>query len=314
MEGYVMYLKSVYIILISNSNFPAITWNDFTTFVNSCKLIDENLTLSTVDRLFIATKSSGGTRELEDFPERDLARFEFYEIIVRMAAAKYKDPGKCETYNQAVKMLVEDNLMVYYNTSKWNEWREKYLWTLEVNDVLHANLDALKKIFKSFHTSKRNYMILFDALGLSVRNNNILPADKEAIYCFGMSKSTIPNEISKRINYNSLNLPEFLEFISRTAEIYFKFKKVDLKEEKKEDEKIGDEDDVDSDISESQVKQLQRSETRNSESINMLSTGVHNINVGLDTKLEILLDRLLPIYSLKRKEVKIEIEFDSDSD
>jgi hypothetical protein len=61
--------------------------------VNSCKLIDENLTLSTVDRLFIATKS-GGTQDLKDFPERHLSRFEFYENIVIIASAKYKDPGK----------------------------------------------------------------------------------------------------------------------------------------------------------------------------------------------------------------------------
>ena len=35
MENHVMYLKTVYIMLISGSNFPAITWNDFTIFVSS---------------------------------------------------------------------------------------------------------------------------------------------------------------------------------------------------------------------------------------------------------------------------------------
>lgn len=34
-EQHVFYLKTMYIVLISNSNFPSITWNDFTTFVNS---------------------------------------------------------------------------------------------------------------------------------------------------------------------------------------------------------------------------------------------------------------------------------------
>lgn len=180
LEENVMFLKTMYIILISGSNFPAITWNDFTTFVNSCKLIDENLALSTVDRLFIATKS-GGTQDLKDYPERDLSRLEFYEIIVRMAAAKYKDPGKCETYAQAVKMFVEENLMVFFNISRWQEWRERELWTLDVNDILNANLEALKKIYNSFFTSKKSYMDLADALNLMVRNTGILPNEKEVV-------------------------------------------------------------------------------------------------------------------------------------
>jgi hypothetical protein len=93
MEDNIVYLKNTYLLLISISNFPAITWNDFTNFVNQCKFINENLSVATVDRCFIATKS-GDTQDLKDFPERDLSRFEFYEIIVRMASAKYKDTGK----------------------------------------------------------------------------------------------------------------------------------------------------------------------------------------------------------------------------
>jgi len=45
--------------------------------------------MQTVDRLFIATNVE--LVELEDNPDRDLCRFEFFEIIVRLGAAKYKD-------------------------------------------------------------------------------------------------------------------------------------------------------------------------------------------------------------------------------
>ena len=156
LEQNALYLKTMYITLISVSNFPSVTWNDFTAFVSSWRLIDENLQLSTVDRLFIATKS-GITSDLKDFPERDLARFEFYEIVVRMAGAKYKDWGKCDSYAQAVKSIIEDNFMQFYSIFKWQEFREREIWTLEINDVLNANLDALKKIYKQFETAKKSY-------------------------------------------------------------------------------------------------------------------------------------------------------------
>ena len=45
--------------------------------------------MQTIDRVFIATNVE--LIEQEDNPDRDLCRFEFYEIIVRMGGAKYKD-------------------------------------------------------------------------------------------------------------------------------------------------------------------------------------------------------------------------------
>ena len=80
---HVQTLKTLFILLAANSNFPAITWIDYTNFLNNCKIIDKNLQLSTVDRVFIATKVA--VRELTDNPERDMSRYEFYESLVRIA-------------------------------------------------------------------------------------------------------------------------------------------------------------------------------------------------------------------------------------
>lgn len=138
------------------------------------------MSLSTVDRLFIATKS-GGVADLKDFPERDLSRFEFFEIIVRMASAKYKECGKADTYTEAVRQLIENDLLPFYSVSKWQDWRENYLWTLDINDVFEANLEALKKIFKSFQTTQKTNMDLNDCLNLMTRTNNLIPIEKDVI-------------------------------------------------------------------------------------------------------------------------------------
>lgn len=52
-------------------------------------MIDKNLTLATVDRLFIAVNYEGVPGGLEDNPDKELCRYEFYEILVRMACAKF---------------------------------------------------------------------------------------------------------------------------------------------------------------------------------------------------------------------------------
>jgi len=64
---------------------------DFANLCTSMNMLDKNVSSSTLDRLFIATNVE--LVEQEDNPDRDLCRFEFYEIIVRMGGAKYKDSG-----------------------------------------------------------------------------------------------------------------------------------------------------------------------------------------------------------------------------
>lgn len=45
--------------------------------------------MSTIDRLFIAVNFEGVPGGLDDNPDKELCRYEFFEIIVRMALAKY---------------------------------------------------------------------------------------------------------------------------------------------------------------------------------------------------------------------------------
>lgn len=65
--------------------------------------------MSVVDRLFIATNV-----ELFDMVEnadRALCRFEFFEIIVRLAQAKLLDNGYCQTLSEATEALIENYLI-----------------------------------------------------------------------------------------------------------------------------------------------------------------------------------------------------------
>jgi hypothetical protein len=65
--------------------------------------------MTTIDRVFIATNVE--LVEQEDNPDRDLCRFEFFEIICRIGAAKYKDSGHVSTWDAAVKAILEKNII-----------------------------------------------------------------------------------------------------------------------------------------------------------------------------------------------------------
>ena len=82
--NHIVQLKDIYITLICTSIYPNINWLEFTNFVKQCGILDHVTQISTIDRLFIATNVE--LEEIEENPDRALCRYEFFEILVRIAA------------------------------------------------------------------------------------------------------------------------------------------------------------------------------------------------------------------------------------
>ena len=78
-------LKDIFITLSAKSMFPNISWIDFTTFCDHCKVLDKNVVLATIDRLFIATNVELDSSSPSENPDKALCRYEFFEILVRLA-------------------------------------------------------------------------------------------------------------------------------------------------------------------------------------------------------------------------------------
>jgi len=81
---------------------------------------------------------------MDENPSQALNRYEFLEIISRLAKELYKDKGKCETVHESIKRLLDEHIFKYGYFDEWQEFRDKKLWTLEVNDVFYENVDLLK--------------------------------------------------------------------------------------------------------------------------------------------------------------------------
>ena len=67
--------------------------------------------MSVIDRLFIATNVE--LVDMVDNADRALCRFEFYEIIVRIALAKFIDNGYFNHPHQAVEFLIQNYILRY---------------------------------------------------------------------------------------------------------------------------------------------------------------------------------------------------------
>jgi hypothetical protein len=84
---------------VCNSSFPCISWIDFSNFCEKCNIFDKNVGISHIDRIFIATNVVLDTQDDTDNPEKALCRYEFYEILVRIAQTKFKEAGICKEFS-----------------------------------------------------------------------------------------------------------------------------------------------------------------------------------------------------------------------
>lgn len=159
---------------------------------------------------------------MEVNPEKALCRFEFYEILVRVAHVKYKETGICSTYADALQMLLKENIFKYANPEPWQEFRDEELWTLDVNDIFEANIEGLKKVYSVYWEPRKKYMTYQDAQNLFMKDTPLNLIEKEAIFCYGLSKMTVVTESDSSWQYKQLKFVELLEMIGRVAHMKFK--------------------------------------------------------------------------------------------
>lgn len=211
-------LKHIFVNLISGDNYPHIGWNEFGAFCRQVGILDGTTPTATVDRMFIATKVGAPTEGTGN----TLFRHEFLEIMMRISNVKYRETGRAATHHAALSMMLE-SIIQRFETRPWQEFRDASLWTVEVDQVLKANAGPLQKVhdrlFPKYAGSEREG--LRACLELMTRTPGLQLSEKEARFCFGMSKMTVRDEVENHAEYHRLRYPEFLEFLGRAAHAKF---------------------------------------------------------------------------------------------
>ncbi len=98
---------------------------------------------SIIDTVYKAVNYDGTNSEFND--SNELVRYEFLEILIRLANMKYVQKGNLgENANaRAFKRLINEHILPIESKvlfPAWQSFRDEHIWTFEVNKLLENNL------------------------------------------------------------------------------------------------------------------------------------------------------------------------------
>lgn len=135
-------LIEVFHAIVSDAgDFPHLSMFDFQKYFKH--LQDDNVSKEQIDKYFILTKPKLTEDEGGHSTEMCLIRFEFWEVLVRIAKGKYFETGKEETITAAFEALIEQDILPMYDSPNylgWQTWRDEHFYSVKVNDIYDHNL------------------------------------------------------------------------------------------------------------------------------------------------------------------------------
>ena len=103
-------MKNIFISAASHYGCPLdINRREFYFFVQDAKITDRNINSGIVDTYFKATNFEEVDMDQND--DNSLCRFEFLEMIVRMAKGKYMDFGNMKSLSDATRRLINEHIL-----------------------------------------------------------------------------------------------------------------------------------------------------------------------------------------------------------
>lgn len=219
-------IKEIFDATSAASNYPNIGWLDFSNFCERCQLIDNRfLNRSAIDRCFIAVNVDFD--DLDDNPQQELCRYEFFEIIVRMAMFKYQDLKM--TVAEMTAKLIQEHIFKYSDPSQAVKFRREKLYNSEVNSVLEANLSQCQILFAK-HKERLGRWISLEGYKKMVSNAGINLKEENIIKVYAFSKMSILDEMANGDSYDRLVFVEFLETLGRLSNEIFNEVEISLDE------------------------------------------------------------------------------------
>ena len=231
LREYFIPLRNQFLTLCSApKSYPVVTWLEYSGACSKWKAFDKYLSTQDVDRLFIAVNYE--ETDLDNNDDNSLCRYEFSELAARIGRERYFLKGLTTTIAAGTRRFIQEHLIPNScERMDWQEFRNKRLWTLEVDDLFKANqagIAALYKFTKNGNPSKESKgkewnqltmedaCFLIESAGFSGQEH-----EKNVGLAYALSKITIIDDMEDFEKYNNMRKVEFYEFLGRIAELLF---------------------------------------------------------------------------------------------
>lgn len=210
--------KNIFLMIAANSSYPTMGLNDFTTYINHSKIMDKNVNLSTVDRQFIAANVSNNP--YKNSAERELHRYEFIEVNVRLSISKYKDPKIAANLTESTDMIFTNDVIPNNKAVDGFNFRDKYMYNLKCDEILKKNEAVIKKLFESFLNPAKKFVTLEECSKM-LKKAEMNVSDLRLAPCYAESMMSRIDTMSDMSVLQQMKYVEFLVFICRVAhEVY----------------------------------------------------------------------------------------------
>ncbi len=131
------------------SNVFSMQLNCYTDFVKQIGLVDGNIIkYAASDTEFITMNKR--TKASPLIPGVALVRFQFIEVLMRLAFKRYEETKVATSKAEAVSMMLRANLAKHYSNVGGQKWREERYWNEEVDNVLKSHFPILDKLYKGY--------------------------------------------------------------------------------------------------------------------------------------------------------------------
>lgn len=92
--------------------------------------------------------------------ERELHRYEFIEVIVRLSLSKYKEPKIVSTLAEAAEMIFVKDVIPRNAAVDGLNFREEHMYNLKCDEIFKRNEGVINKLYESHLNPNKKYITL----------------------------------------------------------------------------------------------------------------------------------------------------------
>lgn len=127
----------------------AIPLNCYTDFVKQIDLVNgKDIRFAESDTIFLTLNKRSKNSYLN--PGVALIRFQFLEVLVRLALKRYDDTKAASSKAEAIKMMYERNLYPSFGKDHPQKFRDERYWVEEVDNIFKSHVTLFEYLYKTY--------------------------------------------------------------------------------------------------------------------------------------------------------------------